>query len=75
MTDINPKLAVDLDAVKQQQIKDELEAKRAQEDLERRQQAAISAQAKAWEKAMKRAFKGIHTHQNRVRLIRQADNA
>jgi hypothetical protein len=65
MTDINPKLATDLDAVKLRE-QQEREKKEALAELEaQKRQNLLEQQAKAWERSMKRAFKGIFRHKDR----------
>lgn len=72
---IDPKLtqgAIDLDEarVKQQREKEQKEAEA--ELREKLQQQAIQQQAAAWERQMKRTFKGIFRHSDRVRFLRSS---
>ncbi len=66
---IDSRGAVDLDAVKLRKTQEETAAKLAAEKRQADEQAAVQAHALAWEKAMKRAFKGIFPHKTRMRFL------
>jgi hypothetical protein len=68
MSQIDPKQAVDLDAVKVRQQNEDL----AKEAAEKQRQEAIEKMAAAWEKSMKRTFKGIFHPATRRRWLRDS---
>lgn len=75
MTDIDPRIATDLDAVKVAKLREEVEAKRAAEEQAAREQAAMEETARAWERSMRRTFKGIFPHKTRKRWLLESRDA
>ena len=69
MNDIRPELATDLDALRLAKTQEETREKLAEEQRQQEQEAAVAQAARAWEREMKRTFKGILPHGERKRYL------